>query len=313
MSLFFFINWGRKPLHAVKGEWQINEKSRNLLLLPGCVEVTSHLNDILALNITSPINLKTSLQKRIDQIVSQGGLAILAHPSYLIKPYSRRKLLKLKNYQGIEIYSPNKIPWPDITKRWDFILSSKWQKKYIWGFASDDMHDLRRDAGRAWIMVRTDVVNEDSILGALKRGSFYSTTGANINEISAGEKVIDIRVNQLSKIKFLGFKGKLLSAIVSYEAQYKIKGNEVYVRIEIKDLDSKKKAWTQPFFINNGRIEFNPYKGSIWLKGCIHIHTNFNGGTSPAEEIISWYREHGYDFLAITEHNHIATPKTTSK
>lgn len=49
-----------------------------------------------------------------------------------------------------------------------------------------------------------------------------------------------------------------------------------------------------------------PEEGS-WLRGSVHIHTNIKGGTATREEVIEWYRSHGYDFLAFTEHNRITS------
>jgi hypothetical protein len=39
------------------------------------------------------------------------------------------------------------------------------------------------------------------------------------------------------------------------------------------------------------------------LKGNLHAHTTFSDGRRPVEEVITRYRELGYDFLAITDHD----------
>src|SRR5581483_8063554 len=39
------------------------------------------------------------------------------------------------------------------------------------------------------------------------------------------------------------------------------------------------------------------------LKGNLHAHTTFSDGRLPAEEVVARYRELGYDFLAITDHD----------
>lgn len=41
----------------------------------------------------------------------------------------------------------------------------------------------------------------------------------------------------------------------------------------------------------------------IWLKGNLHCHSTFSDGKNTPEELAAYYREHGYDFLAITDHN----------
>jgi hypothetical protein len=45
---------------------------------------------------------------------------------------------------------------------------------------------------------------------------------------------------------------------------------------------------------------------SRFLKGNVHAHTNLSDGDAAPEDVIGWYREHGYAFLAITDHNRLA-------
>jgi hypothetical protein len=40
-----------------------------------------------------------------------------------------------------------------------------------------------------------------------------------------------------------------------------------------------------------------------WYKGNLHTHTLNSDGDSTPEEVVRWYREHGYDFLVLTDHN----------
>src|SRR5688572_9805659 len=40
-----------------------------------------------------------------------------------------------------------------------------------------------------------------------------------------------------------------------------------------------------------------------WYKGNTHTHTINNGGDSTPDEVVRWYRSHGYQFLVLTDHN----------
>lgn len=44
---------------------------------------------------------------------------------------------------------------------------------------------------------------------------------------------------------------------------------------------------------------------STFQKGNIHTHSTLSDGDSPPNEVIAWYRDHGYAFLALTDHNHL--------
>ncbi len=40
-----------------------------------------------------------------------------------------------------------------------------------------------------------------------------------------------------------------------------------------------------------------------WFKGNTHTHTNNSDGDSPPDVVAKWYRNNGYDFLMLTDHN----------
>ncbi len=46
-----------------------------------------------------------------------------------------------------------------------------------------------------------------------------------------------------------------------------------------------------------------PPKQSKWYKGNTHAHTINSDGDSTPDEVVRWYREHGYNFLVLTDHN----------
>lgn len=47
----------------------------------------------------------------------------------------------------------------------------------------------------------------------------------------------------------------------------------------------------------------NPFESpGVWLKGNLHSHTTESDGRRDPEYVVRWYVDHGYDFLAITDH-----------
>src|SRR5687767_15962559 len=42
-----------------------------------------------------------------------------------------------------------------------------------------------------------------------------------------------------------------------------------------------------------------------WFKGNTHTHTVNSDGDSTPDEVVRWYREHGYQFLVLTDHNYL--------
>jgi hypothetical protein len=44
-----------------------------------------------------------------------------------------------------------------------------------------------------------------------------------------------------------------------------------------------------------------------WYKGNTHTHTLNSDGDSTPDDVVRWYREHGYDFLVLTDHNFLTS------
>ncbi|HEY0592190.1 MAG TPA: hypothetical protein VGF40_10515, partial [Thermoanaerobaculia bacterium] len=42
-----------------------------------------------------------------------------------------------------------------------------------------------------------------------------------------------------------------------------------------------------------------------WYKGNTHTHTINSDGDSTPDEVVRWYREHGYHFLVLSDHNYL--------
>ena len=45
----------------------------------------------------------------------------------------------------------------------------------------------------------------------------------------------------------------------------------------------------------------------IWYKGQLHTHTLNSDGDSTPDDVVRWYREHGYNFVVITDHNYLTS------
>lgn len=45
-----------------------------------------------------------------------------------------------------------------------------------------------------------------------------------------------------------------------------------------------------------------------WYRGDTHVHTMNSDGNAPPVDVARWYREHGYDFVVITDHEYLTDP-----
>ncbi len=59
------------------------------------------------------------------------------------------------------------------------------------------------------------------------------------------------------------------------------------------------------------RFEVGAMQGR-WYKGNTHAHTTESDGDSSPEYVARWYKDHGYDFLVLSDHNVFTDPATLS-
>jgi len=130
------------------------------------------------------------------------------------------------------------------------------------------MHHLKRPwdtdvalPGKAWVVVRAEKNDAPSILGALERGEFYASTGVELEDYTASEKEMTVRVREKNtahyRIVFIGANGRVLQETTGAEARYAIHGDEKYVRAKVIDSNGKM-AWIQPGFVRGGRASRPP-------------------------------------------------------
>ena len=50
-----------------------------------------------------------------------------------------------------------------------------------------------------------------------------------------------------------------------------------------------------------------PLSAGRWFKGNTHTHTLNSDGDSTPDEVVRWYREHGYEFVVLTDHNFLTS------
>jgi predicted metal-dependent phosphoesterase TrpH len=189
----------------------------------------------------------------LDAIAADGGVGIFCHPYWL--GTCATDLLTLDCCLGLEVYNANcevEVGKGDARQCWDDVLQ---RGKPFYGFATDDAHWWQNDAGLAWIMVKTERLDEASLLEALRHGHFYSTSGPEIEHLELQDGVVQVRCSPVDAINFIaqaghGLRvydagGKKLTA-----ATYRPVGKERYLRVECVCNDGTR-AWSNPIWLTS--------------------------------------------------------------
>lgn len=222
------------------------------------LETTYHL---VGINIEKEIEVlldpnarqQLKVQEGIDFLKEKGCEVILAHPYW--SGLTMEELFSLEGQLGIEVY--NSTCLRGIGKGlssvyWDALLV---KGKLNWGFAVDDAHFRRADAYRGWIMLKGAALNKESIISSIKKGLFYSSSGPKIKEVYFDRKKVYVHASPVKTINFIcdNAKGRRIwkeGEKELSEAEFELKGDEKYLRIECIDKNGET-AWTNSLFLRD--------------------------------------------------------------
>jgi hypothetical protein len=220
--------------------------------------------------------INDAIQKSGSGSESGSGIAQINHPNFLWQ-LTADDIAALKGATLMEIMNMHPLvnsfgagpAAPSAERMWDQVLS---RGVAIWGVASDDEHEMKEGglagsagsgamAGKGWITVRAQHLTKDEILDAIKRGDFYASTGVELTSFTATQKEIDLEISDKHpafrtryQVEFIGKGGAVLQESgvkeqAGLKAQYRMTGNEGYVRVRITDSNGHR-AWTQPVFVH---------------------------------------------------------------
>jgi hypothetical protein len=198
-------------------------------------------------------------QKMIDAIRASGAVPSVNHPNFGWA-ISSEELLQLQRTRLFEVFNGHPTVnnfggggVPGLEEVWDRMLSSG---KLLYGIAVDDAHYFKRPEdktaprpGQGWVYVRAPRLDARALLEALERGDFYSSTGVELQSLTATSIALTIAVKtepqSKYRIQFIGRQGSVLSESISSPATYTFKGDESYVRAKVIESNGKL-AWIQP-------------------------------------------------------------------
>ncbi|MCM8785470.1 MAG: hypothetical protein NC827_06245 [Candidatus Omnitrophica bacterium] len=205
---------------------------------------------ILGLDIEQSFSTENlTVQQIIKKTNETGGFAIICHPYW--SAITSPDILSLSGFIGIEIFNNS----CEIEKgkgystiQYDEVLQKGLQ---VFGFAVDDCHS-ERDIFGGFIMVKTKSLDKEEICNSIKNGLFYSSTGVIIKDLKIEDNTIKISFSPSITVDFIAYGSngiRIYNEGIEFDyAEYKIKGIEKYIRIEITNKENKK-GWTNPIFL----------------------------------------------------------------
>jgi len=128
--------------------------------------------------------------------------------------------------------------------------------KRLTAFATDDAHFKSDDAFGGWVHVKSESLEPEALLAALKAGQYYSSQGPQIHELSISGNELHIVTSPVNAISVMGHNSRTVQRMGRNITQ------------AVLDLDDLKKSWS-------------PVPDSPWLRVAIIDQAGKRAWTNP--------------------------------
>lgn len=224
------------------------------------------------------------LQRNINAVLEQRRetgepmMVHINHPNFRWA-ITMEDMMKLKGERFFEVFNGHPqvnnlgdAERPGTEEMWDFINIAYLEKgqPLLFGLATDDSHNYHvtssqlSNAGRGWVMVRTDSLGIGKLIDALEEGEFYASTGVELKDFSfkANRFAVEVAPQNGASytISFIGCRkgekeAKLLHEVKGTSASFEVEKDMLFVRAKvisslppdnpIENMSSQM-AWLQP-------------------------------------------------------------------
>lgn len=200
--------WAGYDVLAITDHWvrTVERSTRRLLVIPSTeLNATAggpeHDAHVLALGVEAdpePPDEFAPLQEVVDWIRANGGLPYLAHTYW--SGLRTEQWEDCDGLLGIEVWNTGcelEVGRGDSSVHWNEALE---RGRPLQALATDDSHHPGYDSGYAWTMVRAAERTQEAVLDALRRGSFYGSTGPVIEDVALDGDAVVVRCSPAASV-----------------------------------------------------------------------------------------------------------------
>lgn len=191
------------------------------------------------------------LQKMLQD---HGCIVVYNHPVW--SRIREEEFINIRGLNALEIYNHgNSLYGPSYDAvYWDILLQKGVR---INGVASDDNHNKPQldDSFGGYIVVKSNSLDHDAIILSIIQGKYYSSQGPSFYEWGIRDGIVYVECSPVRQVRFIAGNfinaGGIVNAVSSRDlityAEFQLKGNENYLRVECTDTQGKI-AWTNPIY-----------------------------------------------------------------
>jgi hypothetical protein len=138
----------------------------------------------------------------VEAIHAQGGVAIVAHPSWTGLEGS--EVASATGADAVEVWNAGceiEVARGDSSPQWDWTLA---HGAALGGLAADDSHYPGFDSAFAWVALRLPELTRDHVIAALRNRCYYASTGPALHAVAVEGDVVRVTCSPARAIHVLG-------------------------------------------------------------------------------------------------------------
>jgi len=195
----------------------------------------------------------SDVQRIIDELKEADNFVTINHPYWSCNKI--QDLVALRNYDAVEVFNFSSEVGIGNGDSETYVDQLLWANQPKFVLATDDNHNLHRyeegitmrDSFGGWISIVSEEFSKGAIYQALKRGSFYASSGPRIKNYGIRDGKLYVECSPCKKVIFRSFprRGYTIYGEDSLLecADYTPRGGEKSFRIVCVD-EAGRKAWT---------------------------------------------------------------------
>ncbi len=217
---------------------------------PACLPDTD-VYHLVCLNVPKDLQLPedSTANERVRMVKAAGGELIFAHPYWC--GHNINHITAVEDFIAVEVYNATctKIGKGISSVQWDDILDAG---RIVGAVAVDDTHS-GRDLFMGWTMIKATELTVESIMTALRSGSYYCSCGPTIEDFRVENGVATVECSPATEVHLMGRRASGLSYYADggeliTSASRNADPSTGYVRAEVVD-EKGRRAWTNPIIL----------------------------------------------------------------
>lgn len=186
-----------------------------------------------------------------QRALDAGAFVAVAHPNWY--SLSEADVVSLGDCHAIEVINGTSIDHNDRADSWYMVDLMCHRGRRYTACATDDAHFFahRGDFATGWVWVKSEALEPDALLAALKAGHYYSSTGPQIYDIRVEATEVIVRCSPAARVMLTG---KLAQAVSAYgpgitEARLPLSRiKSPFCRVTVRDARGGR-AWSNPIWL----------------------------------------------------------------